>query len=73
MHTWSASLIKAHLLQVGAFQVLVMGKNGNEASTCVDRAGPFCTFRDASSGPACFGLTVHSTIQVKCFAYPTLC
>ena len=32
---------------------------------CVDRTGPFCTFRDASSGPACFGLTVHSTIQVK--------
>ena len=40
------------------------GRTAEAAYECMRHMEPFLTFRDASSGPPCFGLTVLSTIKV---------
>jgi len=49
---------------VGAFQVFVLGKSALAAYHCMQHMEPFEHFKDASSGLACFGLTVRSCIEV---------
>ncbi len=52
-------------MQVGAFQVFVLGRSALAAYHSIQHMEPFTFFKDASSGPACFGLTVKSCIEVK--------
>lgn len=51
-------------LQVGAFLALMLNQTAEAAYARLQHMEPFMCFRDASSGPSCFGLTVNSTIQV---------
>lgn len=52
------------LPQVGAFQVLVMGRCADAALAPLVRLGPQLPFRDASCGAPCFNLTVEHCVRV---------
>lgn len=55
------------MLQVGAFQVFMLKRTPEVAYQCMRHMEPFLPFKDASSAPPCFHLTVLSTIQVRTF------
>lgn len=55
------STLMTHPPQVGAFQVLLLGRDADTAYAPLAALKPFMPFRDASCGASCF----HLQVQVR--------